>query len=197
MKNTHEPTYSFVILTLVLIVVDTLLAWLCTLLSSSGTSGVSSLYVAVAFMILFTLWFGAYGAIAAYVGTLVGSGLLSSGGLASHPEVAVYWAVAGLFQVLIPLIALRSFDVDLSLQNIRDVNLLVVFGVIINNVIGAAWGAWTLGLGNIITPSQIGSVFMTWLIGNIIVTILIVPLALRHLTPRMQKSRLYVRNYWD
>nr|WP_320162292.1 hypothetical protein [uncultured Methanoregula sp.] len=197
MKNAHEPTYSFVILTLVLIVIDTLVAWLCTLFSSSGQSGVSWLYIAVAFMILFTLWFGAYGAIAAYVGTLVGSGLLSSGGLASHPEVAIYWAVAGLLQVLIPLVALRSFDVDLSLANIRDVNLLVVFGVLINNVIGAAWGAWTLGLGNIITPDKIGSVFSTWLIGNVIITILIVPLALRYLTPKIQKSRLYVKNYWD
>jgi len=196
MKNAHEPTYSFVILTLVLIVIDTLIAWLCTFFSS-GQSGVSWLYVAVAFMILFTLWFGAYGAIAAYVGTLVGSGLLSSGGLASHPEVAIYWALAGLLQVLIPLVALRSFDVDLSLANIRDVNLLVVFGVLINNVIGAAWGAWTLGVGNIITPDKIGSVFSTWLIGNIIITILIVPLALRYLTPKIQKSRLYVKNYWD
>jgi len=197
MKNAHEPTYSFVILTLVLIVIDTLVAWICTFFSSSGQSGVSWLYVAVAFMILFTLWFGAYGAIAAYVGTLVGSGLLSSGGLASHPEVAVYWALAGLLQVLIPLVALRSFDVDLSLANIRDVNLLVVFGVLINNVIGAAWGAWTLGVGNIITPDKIGSVFSTWLIGNIIITILIVPLALRYLTPKIQRSRLYVKNYWD
>jgi len=197
MKNAHEPTYIFVILTLILIIIDTILAWLSTFLASTGQSGVSWLYVAIAFMILFTLWFGAYGAIAAYVGTFVGAGLLSSGALATHPEVAAYWAIAGLIQVLIPLFALRTFDVDLTLENIRDVNLLVVFGVLINNVIGAAWGAWTLGLGNIITPDQIGSVFSTWLIGNVIVTILIVPLALRHLTPRIQKSRIYVRNYWD
>lgn len=197
MKTAHEPTYIFVILTLILIIIDTILAWLSTLFLSSGQSGVSWLYIAVAFMILFTLWFGAYGAIAAYVGTLVGSGLLLSGALANHPEVAVYWAVAGLLQVLIPLFVLRTLNVDLCLENIRDVNLLVVFGVLINNVIGAAWGAWTLGLGNIITPDKIGSVFTTWLIGNIIVTILIVPLALRHLTPKIQKSRVYVKNYWD
>nr|WP_319377071.1 hypothetical protein [uncultured Methanoregula sp.] len=196
MKNAHEPTYSFVILTLVLIVVDTLLAWLCTLFLS-GQNGVSWLYVAVAFMILFTLWFGAYGAIAAYVGTFVGSGLLSSGGLSNHPEVAVYWAIAGLLQVLIPLVAIRSLDADLSLENLRDINILVVFGVLLNNIIGAAWCAWTLGLGNIITPDKIGSVFMTALIGNIIVTILIVPIALRVLTPKIRRSRLFVKNFWD
>ncbi|MFA4877111.1 MAG: hypothetical protein WC586_06825 [Methanoregula sp.] len=197
MKKTHEPTYSFVILTLVLIVIDTLLAWLCTLFLPAGQNWVSGLYIAVAFMILFTLWFGAYGAIAAYVGTFIGSGLLSPGGLSNHPEVVVYWAVAGLLQVLIPLVAVRSLDVDLSLANLRDINILVVFGVIINNVIGAAWAAWTMSLGNIITPDQIGSVFSTWLIGNIIVTILIVPIALRFLSPKIQKSRLFVKNYWD
>ena len=197
MKKTQEPTYSFVILTLVLIVLDTFVAWLCTLFLSSGQSVVSWLYIAVAFMILFTLWFGAYGAIAAYVGTLIGSGLLSSGALSNHPEVAIYWAVAGLLQVLIPLVAFRSLDVDLSLENLRDINILIVFGVLINNVIGAAWSAWTLGLGNIITPGQIGSVFSTWLIGNIIVTILIVPIALRYLSPKIQKSRFFVKNYWD
>ncbi|WP_321505620.1 hypothetical protein [uncultured Methanoregula sp.] len=197
MKNAHEPTYSFVILTLVLIAIDTIFAWFCSLFLSSGQSGVSWLYIAVAFMILFTLWFGAYGAIAAYVGTFIGSGLLSSGGLSNHPEVAVYWAIGGLLQVLIPLVALRSLDADLCLENLRDVNILVVFGVLINNVIGAAWFAWTLGLGNIITPDKIGSVFSTLLIGNIIVTILIVPLALRFLSPRIQRSRLFVKNFWD
>ena len=69
MKTAHEPTYSFVILTLVLIVVNTLIAWLCRIALPADVGGVSRLYVAVAFMILFTLWFGAYGAIAAYLGT--------------------------------------------------------------------------------------------------------------------------------
>jgi hypothetical protein len=197
MKTAHEPTYIFVILTLILIIVDTILAWLSTTFAPAGQNGVSYLYIAVAFMLIFTLWFGAYGAIAAYVGTFVGSGLLSAGALSTHPEVAAYWAVAGLLQVLIPLVALRSFDVNLGLENIRDINQLVVFGVILNNIFGAAWGAWTLGLGNIVAQDQIGGIFTTWLIGNIVATILIVPLTLRYLTPKVRKSRLFVRNFWD
>ena len=196
MKNVHEPTYSFVILTLVLIVVNTIIAWLCVIALPGGVGGVSMLYVAVAFMILFTLWFGAYGAIAAYAGTLIGSGLLSTNP-ALHGGVAIYWSIAGLLQVLIPLVALRTFEADLSLENRRDWTLLLLFGVLINNVVGAAWGAYTLALGNVITSSQIGSTFTLWLIGNIIVTVLIVPLALRHLTPKVQKSKLFVKYYWE
>ena len=196
MKTAHEPTYSFVILTLVLIVVNTLIAWLCRIALPADVGGVSRLYVAVAFMILFTLWFGAYGAIAAYAGTLIGSGLLSSNP-AIPPDVAIYWSIAGLLQVLIPLIALRTFEVDLSLENRRDWTLLLLFGVLINNVAGAAWGAYTLALGNVIQSSQIGSTFMLWLIGNIIVTIILVPLGLKFLTPKVRRSKLFVKYYWD
>ena len=196
MKNAHEPTYSFVILTLVLIVINTLIAWLCRIALPADVGGVSRLYFAVAFMILFTLWFGAYGAIAAYAGTLIGSGLLSTNP-AIPADVAIYWSIAGLLQVLIPLIALRTFNVDLNLESRRDWTLLLLFGVLINNVVGAAWGAYTLALGNVIQSSQIGSTFMLWLIGNIIVTIIILPFALKFLTPKVRRSKLFVKQYWD
>ena len=149
------------------------------------------IYIAVAFMILFTLWFGMYGAIAAYVGTLIGSGLLTP---SFPPAVAVYWSIAGLLQVLIPLAALRSFDVDLTLENRRDWTILILFGVLINNVVGAAWGAWTLSL---IAPGTFGSIFATWLIGNIIVTLLILPASLKFFTRKIQRSRLFVKYYWE
>ena len=194
MKNVQEPTYSFVILTLILIVVDTFLAWISVKLIPAAGGSVSLVYIAVAFMILFTLWFGAYGAIAAYVGTLLGSGLLGSDAFSQHPEIALVWAIAGLLQVLIPLVAVRSFEVDLSLENPRDLTYVLLFGVIVNNIVGAAWGAWTLALAE---PVNLGSVFATWLIGNIIVTILIVPVVLKRLTPRIQKSRFFVKYYWD
>jgi hypothetical protein len=194
MKKTHEPTYSFVILTFILIIVNTLLAWVSVRLVPASTNGVSWIYIAVAFMILFTLWFGAYGAIAAYVGTLLGSGLLATDSLRQHPEIAIVWAVAGLLQVLIPLVAVRVFEVDLTLENRRDWTIVLLFGVLINNVVGAAWGAFTLSL---IVPGAMASIFSTWLIGNIIVTILIVPLALRFLTEKVQRSKLFVKYYWE
>ena len=194
MKNVHEPTYSFVILTFLLILIDTLLAWGCSKFLAVPAGTVSWLFIAVAFMILFTLWFGAYGAIAAYIGTLVGSGLLASDVLASNPGIAVLWAVAGLLQALIPLVAVRSFGVDLALGNRRDWTILILFGVVINNAVGAAWATWSLSLA---TAVNMSSVFSTWLISNVVVTIIIVPIALRLFTPKIQKSKLFVRNYWD
>ncbi len=201
MKTINEPTYSFVILTFILILIDTLLAWASvtifpsTAVFPSAAGGVASwLYIAIAFMILFTLWFGAYGAIAAYAGTLVGLGLLASDTLAHNPEIAVFWAIAGLLQVLIPLVAVRSFDVNLSMENPRDYTYVLLFGVLINNLIGAAWATWWISLAETV---NMGAVFSSWLAGDVIVCALIVPLALRHLTPRVQKSKLFVKNYWD
>jgi hypothetical protein len=193
MKKAQEPTYSFVILTFILILVNTLLAWLSVRLFPVSADGISLIYIAVAFMILFALWFGAYGVIAAYVGTLLG-GILATPGLQQHPEIALLWAVAGLVQVLIPLIAVRVFEVDLSMESRRDWTIVLLFGVLINNVIGAAWGAFALSL---ITSGTMAGIFSTWLIGNIIVTILIVPASLRFFTGKVQRSKLFVKNYFD
>ena len=195
-KKTREPTYSFVILTLLLIVINVILSRLSIVVFPGSAPGVSVIYIAVAFMIITTLWYGAYGAIAAYIGTLVGAGIFATNP-SIPPVVAIYWSFAGLFQVLIPLAAFRSFDADLALENRRDWTILFIFGILVNNIVGAAWGAMTLALGGVIPPADIGSVLFGWLLGNIIVTLIIVPIALRRLSPRIKKSKLFVTHYWD
>jgi len=195
MKTAREPNYSFVILTLILIIIDTILAWVSSsIFPALGIGAISWLYIAAPVMVLFTLWYGAYGAIAAYAGTLVGSGLMVSDALAQHPDIALLWALAGLFQVLIPLAAVRSFGVDLSMKNPRDYTYVLLFGVIINNLIGAAWGVWTLSLADTVT---FGPAFLSWFLSNAVLCFLLVPFALKFFTPMMERSRLYVKNYWD
>ncbi len=194
MKQENEPTYSFVILTFVLILINSLLAWLSVTVIPTVAGGmISWVYVAVAFMILFTLWFGLYGAIAAYVGTLVGSGLLVSDTLVHNPLIALVWAGAGLFQVLIPLVAVRSFDVDLTLSNPRDYTYVILFAVIINNLVGALWAIGTLSL---VETIPFTTAFIAWFIGNAAICILIVPLFLKLFTQKVQKHRLFVKKYW-
>jgi hypothetical protein len=192
-KHAREPTYSFVILTFVLILVNTALAWLSVKFIPAGIGGIALIYIAVPFMILFTLWFGAYGAIAAYAGTFL-AGILTTESLLQRPEIAAVWAVAGLLQALIPLVAVRMFGVDLTLVNRRDWTIILLFAVLINNVAGAAWGTVTLSL---LGPVNIVGAFSTWLAGNVIITLLVVPPALRFLTGKVSRSKLFVRHYWD
>lgn len=190
------PTYSFVILALILILLDTVLAYISVKVMPASASGVSLLYLAAAFMIIFTLWFGLYGAIAAYLGTLLGSGLLASEIWNQNPGIAMVWAIAGLLQVMIPFAAVRIFGADLEMKETRDWTIILLFGVLINNAVGAAWGAFTLSLvpGSAV---NVASVFSTWLIGNIVVTILILPLMLRLFSARVKQSKLFVKQYWN
>jgi len=193
MKNHLKPTYSFLFLVIGLIIINMCLSRLAIIITPSGANGVAVIYFPIAIMLLFTLWFGVYGAIAAYVGNFFGAGLLSGVPF----EVSIYWSFATLWQVLIPLIAFRVFDVNVGIENSRDLFHLVLFGVILNNIVGAAWGAYTLAAGNVIPESQVMGLFSTLVVSNIVVTLLIVPLALRHFTPKVRKSKLFVKSYWD
>jgi hypothetical protein len=194
MRITHKPTYTFLLLLIALIIINTILARFVVLPSPFGGPAITShLYVAVAFMILFALWFGAYGAVAAYVGCFIGAGLLSG----IPPDVSVYWSLADLWQVLIPLVALRMLNVDLSLDKRRDIICFVIFGLLINNAFGAIWGAVMLALGNVIQWTEVMPAFIGWFAGNVILSVLIVPLTLRHISPKIQKSKIFVKNYWD
>jgi len=196
MKNVRRPTYSFLILVIGLILINSLLAWFSLLvthiISPSLPAGVALIPIAAAFMLVFALWYGMYGAIAAYVGCFIGSGLLSG----MPAAVTIYFSLASLWQVLIPLTAFRIFDVNVGMESNRDLFHLVLFGVILNNVIGAAWGSIALAIGGVMEWSQALSVFATWLIGTAVVTIIIVPLVLRRYTSRAEKSKVFVKNYW-
>jgi len=196
MKNVRPPTYSFLILVIGLILINTLLAGfslvLSHLISPSLSTHVAVLYIAAAFMLIFTLWFGMYGAIAAYVGCFFGSGLLSG----MPVSVAIYFSLAALWMVLVPLAAFRMFDVKAGIESRRDLFHLVLFGAILNNVIAAAWASLSLAIGGIIGWSSVMSAFLPWLIGNAIIIIIIAPLVLNRCTSRVEKSKVFVRKYW-
>jgi hypothetical protein len=196
MKNVRRPTYSFLILVIGLILINSLLAWLSLkvshLISPTLPASVSMIFIAGAFMLIFTLWFGMYGALAAYAGSFIGSGLLTG----MPVTVALYFALANLWQVLIPLAAFRIFDVKVGMESRRDLFHLVLFGTILNNVVGAAWGSVALAIGGVTAWSDLSSVFFPWLLGNIIVTLIIVPLVLYRFTPVVEKSKVFVKNYW-
>ena len=154
--------------------------------------GASLFYVVVAFMIAFTLWFGVYGALAAYTGCYIGAGLLSG----IPPDVALYWSFADFFEVLIPLAAFRVWGCDPALRSWRDVLVLVVFGVVINNVVGSAWGSATLAAGGIIPWSSFGETGIAWLTTNLIICIVLMPPLLRFVTPLLEGHELYVNDWW-
>ncbi len=187
----QKPLYTSLIILVIITAINSLLARFGVIAYPVGP-GSSGLYFSVAFMIAFTLWFGAWGAIAAYIGCLIGAAML-----ASIPfDVNLYWSFADLWQVLIPLMAFKTLDADIGLRTRRDFLIFLIFGWVLNNLVGAGWGASTFALGGIASWNDAPSILVGWFIGNLIVTIAISPLLLRYITPYIQKARLYVRKYW-
>ncbi len=183
----QKSFYTYLAILIVIIIINSLLARF-VVITWSIAPGVAVIYFAVAFMIVFALWFGVWGAIAAYIGCFIGAGMTA--GL--PPSVNLYWSLADLWQVLIPLIAFRKSGADVGLKTKRDFLIFLVFGLVLNNLVGAGWGSITIPPG--ISWKQ--DIFVSWFITNLIVTIVITPLLLIYLTPRIKRWGVYVRSYW-
>ena len=182
--------YRYLIILVIVTAINTLLARFATVVWSSAP-GASDLYFAIAFMIPFTLWFGAWGAIAAYAGCILGAGL------GTMPlSVNLYWSLADLWQVLIPLIAFKLFHADVSLKSKRDFLIFLVFGCLLNSLVGSIWGSTMLSVGGVSGWSDTPNTLVTWFTGNLIVTLVITSLLLRYVTRYIVKWNLEVKGYW-
>jgi len=182
--------YKYIIIFVIASVINALLARFADVNFPSAPV-VSNLYFAVAFMIAFTLWFGAWGAIAAYLGCIIGSGL------SFVPfSVNLYWSLADLWQVLIPLVAFKGFHADIGLKTKRDFFIYLIFGWLLNCLAGAIWGSTMLAVGGVYGWSEVAKTFISWFVGDLIVVIVITTLLLRYVTGYIIKSGLYVNNYW-
>lgn len=133
--STHLNIFLFLIL------VNSLLSRFAVVTSPiSPAPGVSSMYFAVAFMIVFALWYGIWGVLSAYLGCMIGAGVL-----ADMPfSLNVIWSTADLWQALIPLTAFAYFKANIRLRTKRDWGIFLLFGCFLNNLIGALWGALTI-----------------------------------------------------
>ena len=120
---------------LLLTIINTILAAFAIISFPQGP-GISALYLAIAFEIGFTLWFGMYGAIATYCSSFI-TGIIISG---FSPGFSLIWSAVNLVQVLLPLLAFRIFRGNLSLNTKRDIGIYLCFGVILNNILGAVLG---------------------------------------------------------
>ena len=189
-QEQKAPFALYIALFFLLICINSLVAKFMVF-SFPISPGVSSFYIVVVCMIVFSLWFGLWGAMAAYIGCFIGAGLLSN----IPMDVCIYWSFADFFEAIIPLLAFRILHANLLIVSWRDAGIFLVFGVILNNFIGAMVGSISLAFGGIISSSEIYPAFFGWLFGNWIVCILLIPPVLRLITPVLSDHGLFVKNY--
>ncbi len=188
----HPPYALYLGLFFLLLCTNALLAKFAVF-SFTVAPGISSFYIVVALMIVFALWFGMWGAMAAYAGCFIGAGLLSG----IPADVNLFWSLADFWQVLIPLVAFRYFLADPALVSRRDLAIALLSGVLLNNLCGALWGSVTLALGGVIAWNAVASAFYAWWLGNSIVCLVLVPAILYIFTPFVRSHELFVKGYWN
>lgn len=186
----EKPSKITRIAIFVLITIASILLARFAALTFSPAPGVITFYFAVAFMIAFTLWFGIWGAVAAYIGCVIGAGIPA--GLPI--SVNLYWSLADLWQVLIPMVAFALLKADAALRTKKDFVVFLIFGWLLNNIAGAIWGASTFVLSGQFHISDFSGLFANWFLTNLIVTIIITPLLLRFLTRIIKKKGLLIKN---
>jgi len=187
----EKPSKTTRIIIFILITAASILLARFAALIFSSAPGVITFYFAVAFMIAFTLWFGVWGAIAAYIGCVIGAGIPAGLPL----PVNLYWSLADLWQVLIPLAAFVLLKTDATLRTKRDFAIFLIFGWLLNNLVGALWGAGTFVLSGQFPTSEFKGLFSNWYLTNLIVTIIITPLLLRFITPIIKTKGWLIKNY--
>lgn len=183
--------YRYLIILVIAAIIDALLARYAEV-TWSQFPGEPSFYFAIAVMIPFALWFGGWGAIAAYLGCIIGAGI------GTVPfTVNLYWSLADLWQVLIPLIAFKQLHAGVDLRTKRDFVILFVFGWLVNNLVGAAWGATMFAVGGVYAWDTVRDTFISWFTGNLIVTMVVTTLLLKYVTPYIERRGLLVKGYWS
>jgi hypothetical protein len=183
--------YTYLIILVVATIINSLLARYAEFTWSS-VSWNPSFYFAVSVMIPLALWFGGWGTITAYLGCFIGAGI------GYVPFTAnLYWSLADLWQVLIPLVAFRNFHTNAGLKTKRDFVIFFVFGWLLNNLAGAIWGPIMFAVGGVNAWDTVLDTSISWFTGNLIVTLVVTTLLLKYITPYIERRGLLVKGYWS
>ncbi len=141
-------------------------------------------FIGIGFTVVFAIWFGWKGILAAYLGCLL-SGLLA---LPLTPEWLLLFAVADAVQVAIPVLVFHLTGADPALTSVKDVILFVFFGCIINTIVSGLLGTYILSTTGIVPSGQFVPFFEMWMVGDMMAIFLISTIILSFGTPYMREK---------
>lgn len=139
-----------------------------------------------------SIWFGWWGGIAAGLFPLISNSLSGSAPL----PVSVAYLPANILQGMIAGWAFRKLKADPSLIEKRDWWIWILWGALVPNAIGAAWGSTMLVAFGLITQSAQLVTFLGWFVGNTIPTIILGSLVLKYVSPLVVKAKAFCKGNW-
>ncbi|MHC4559509.1 MAG: PP2C family protein-serine/threonine phosphatase [Planctomycetota bacterium] len=181
----------FLILTAFLTLLVTLTATLGTMSSSSDFTAIVSFWPAAAFQVVFSIWFGIYGAIAGVVGPMLGNGLVGESPLMFVFGNAIQSSLAGLW--------FRYRRLDPRLRNRRDWLGAILVGCVLSHFLGAAVGVTEACLRSPTTYelSYWTGKFLSWLAGNTLPCVILVPALLKSISAIIVRGPLFCESFWS
>jgi len=139
-----------------------------------------------------TIWFGWWGVIAATVFPMISNSLSGAAPLV----VSLTYIPAQLGESLPAGWIFRKLKLDPRLKTGRDWLWFTLMGVIVPNILGAAWGSTMLRSWGLITAEAHLFTFFGWMFGNIIPGFLVGAVMLKFISPLVLKSKSFCKGWW-
>ena len=148
--------------------------------------GASLIFPATAVAVTFSLWFGFWGSLGAYFGTIIGGFAWGTTVL-----VSATGGIHDMIEGLIPLFVFRALQLDVGLRRSRDLIFYVIFGAVINTFVNALLGNLNYVLWGMQPLEAIWVGVWPWFIADMMAALVLgIPL-LRALTPYIKRTGLY------
>ena len=194
---TGWPSISQIVAVAVAAAVYTVLSWLAIISLPSTYAGVSTVFLAIGFGIAFALWFGGWAFVIAYIGNFVGAGLMTGLPILA----AIPFGAADLIQLGVPMLLYRLFarrfgvsPIGKDVFTVRGFIFFLVCAVLPNNIIGGLYGNFILVQLAGAPPNLFLVNWFTWVLSNVIVTIVIGSVLLSTLGPIVERYGLTIRD---
>lgn len=139
-----------------------------------------------------SIWYGAWGGIAGCLFPIISNAISGSAPL----PVSMAYIPGNLAQAIIAGIAFRKFAADPRLLKAKDWINFTVWGVIVSNLIGAAWGSTILVWFKLIAPGAHLTVFIGWFIGNSVASWILGVVMLKYISPIVIRTKTFCKGYW-
>ena len=177
-------------LTTLLTLLVTITATLGTMSSSSDSTAIVSFWPAAALQVVYSIWFGIYGAIAGIIGPMLGNGLIG--------ETPLMFLVANGIQSSLAGLWFRYRKLDPRLRSRRDWMGAILVGCVLSNLLGAAVGVTEAYLRSPTNYelSYWGGKFLSWLMGNALPCIILVPALLKSGSAIIVRGPLFCESFW-
>ncbi len=139
------------------------------------------------------VWFGMWGVIASFFFPFISNMISGQGGII----ISIAFLPANLTQGLLAGWAFRHFKADPCLRDGRSWVIWIVFGCLLANLIGAAWGTTMLVFSGTIPQESQLTAFIGWVIGNSFPTLVLGSIVLWFGSPLVIKLKVFCKGYWS